>query len=64
MGHRQCIGRNIAIISIVKIVTTLMRNYGFEVLDTEEMLEVRSVGIAEKKGELMVRARRRNDVGR
>jgi cytochrome P450 len=59
MGHRQCIGRNIALISIMKIVVTLMRNYSLELVNKDEGCELVSVGIGEKKGPLMVRVKRR-----
>ncbi len=46
-------------ISIVKIVVTLMRNYTYKLVDKDEVLEIVSVGIGEKKGPLRVRVKRR-----
>ena len=56
-GHRQCIGKNIAMISIVKVLTTIWRRYKLEAVESDENLVVESVGIGEKKGPLLVRAR-------
>ncbi|CDM34511.1 hypothetical protein DTO013E5_5013 [Penicillium roqueforti] len=55
VGHRMCIGRNIATISIVKIITTLFRSYDFDVMDKDERLDVMTVGIGEKEGPLWCR---------
>ncbi len=56
-GHRQCIGKNIAMMSIVKVLTTVWRRYKLEAVDPDEQLVVESVGIGEKKGRLLVRAK-------
>lgn len=53
IGHRSCIGRNIAMINILKVTSTLLRNYEFELLDGEESLEILHGGVAEKRGPLM-----------
>lgn len=55
-GHRACIGRNIAMMSIVKVLTTVWRQYELKPLDLDAPLDVQSVGISEKKGPLMVKA--------
>ena len=59
-GHRACIGRNVATVSMWKLITTLLRNYSFEVADPQERLEVLSVGLSEKKGPLMVKISKRS----
>jgi benzoate 4-monooxygenase len=56
-GHRQCIGKNIAMISIVKVLTVVWRRYKLEAVDPDEPLVVESVGIGEKKEPFLVRAR-------
>ncbi|OAL36936.1 hypothetical protein AYO20_03705 [Fonsecaea nubica] len=56
-GHRACIGRNVATMSIVKVLTAVWRRFDLEVLDPAEELIVDSVGIGEKHGPLMVRAK-------
>ncbi|OAP60837.1 hypothetical protein AYL99_05839 [Fonsecaea erecta] len=58
-GHRACIGRNVAMMSIVKVLTAVWRRYDLEVIDPAEELIVESVGIGEKQGPLMVRAKLR-----
>ncbi|KAI1628552.1 cytochrome P450 [Exophiala viscosa] len=58
-GHRACIGRNIASMSVLKVLTTLWRRYELEAVDPAEELIVETVGIGEKKGSLMVRAKLR-----
>ncbi|EGE04287.1 benzoate 4-monooxygenase cytochrome P450 [Trichophyton equinum CBS 127.97] len=35
-GHRNCIGKNIALLEIYKIVPTLLRRFHFELLDPDE----------------------------
>ncbi|KIW16058.1 hypothetical protein PV08_06109 [Exophiala spinifera] len=60
-GHRGCIGRNIASMSVVKVLVTLWRRYELEAVDVDgdEKLVMESVGIGEKKGPLVVKARAR-----
>ena len=45
--------------SIIKILATVWRRYDLELVDPDEELIMESVGIAEKQGPLMVRARLR-----
>ncbi|OCT51550.1 putative benzoate 4-monooxygenase cytochrome P450 [Cladophialophora carrionii] len=59
VGHRACIGRNVATMSIVKILAAVWRRYELELVDPNEELVVESVGIGEKQGPLMVRAKLR-----
>ncbi len=59
IGHRACIGRNIATISIVKVLATLWRNFEFEAVDKHEELQMESVGVGEKKGPLLCIVRKR-----
>lgn len=58
-GHRACIGRNIAMMSIVKVLTAVCQHFDIEAEDRTEQLIVESVGIGEKKGPLMVRVKGR-----
>lgn len=58
-GHRMCIGRNIATINIVKIITTLLRSYNFDVMEKKDRLDIMTVGIGELEGPLMCRVSRR-----
>lgn len=55
MGHRSCIGRNVAMINILKCVTVIGRHFTLKAINPDEMLEVETVGIGEKKGPLMCR---------
>lgn len=57
----MCIGRNIATINIVKIVTTLLRCYNFEVMEKDERLDIMTVGIGEKQGPLWCRVSQRQE---
>ena len=47
--------------SIVKVLTAVWRRYTLEVLNPDEELVMESVGIGEKQGPLMVRARLRTE---
>jgi hypothetical protein len=58
-GPRQCIGRNVAMISIWKIVVKWLKQDEFDLVDKDEVLEIVSEGVWEKKGQLRVRIRRR-----
>jgi cytochrome P450 len=60
MGHRSCIGRNIAMMNILKVTATLLRNYKLEAVDVYERLEILHQGVAEKKGPLMCKVEKRN----
>lgn len=56
-GHRACIGRNIAMMSIVKVLVTVWAKYDIQAVELQEHLVVESVGIGEKEGPLMVTAK-------
>ncbi|CVL13713.1 related to cytochrome P450 CYP3/CYP5/CYP6/CYP9 subfamilies [Fusarium proliferatum] len=58
-GHRMCIGKNLAMMSILKVLSTVLRNYKLEMLHPEEPVVTLSVGTSEKKGGLMCRISRR-----
>ncbi|KIW17543.1 hypothetical protein PV08_04737 [Exophiala spinifera] len=58
-GYRQCIGRNIGLISIWKIVITLFKKFHFEAVDPNEPLILDHTGAADKVGPLLVRVTRR-----
>jgi cytochrome P450 len=60
MGHRSCIGRNIAMMNILKVTATLLRNYKLEAVNLYEKLEILHRGVAEKKGPLMCKVEKRN----
>lgn len=60
MGHRSCIGRNIAMMNILKVTATLLRNYKLEAVDVNERLEILHQGVAEKKGPLMCKVEKRS----
>ncbi|KAH8820178.1 cytochrome P450 [Xylogone sp. PMI_703] len=59
IGHRACIGRNIASINLLKILSTLWRNFEFTPADKYEQLEMESVGVGEKRGPLLCSVRKR-----
>ncbi|KAF2105145.1 cytochrome P450 [Rhizodiscina lignyota] len=59
VGHRACIGRNIASINLLKVLSTLWRNFEFLPQNQEEILEMESVGVGEKKGPLLCMVRKR-----
>ncbi|KAH8889199.1 cytochrome P450 [Thozetella sp. PMI_491] len=58
-GHRACLGRHIANVNILKVLSTLWRNFEFEPVDPQEKLQMESLGVGEKKGPLLCRVRRR-----
>ncbi|KAK5991528.1 Cytochrome P450 monooxygenase [Cladobotryum mycophilum] len=58
-GHRACIGRNIANISILKVVVTLWRNFEFTMVDKDMELRVSSVGVSEMQDPLLCTVRKR-----
>ena len=60
-GHRACIGRNIAMMSITKVLAAVWRTYELTAVDADEELVMESFGISEKRGPLMVKACRRQD---
>ncbi|KAH6685925.1 cytochrome P450 [Plectosphaerella plurivora] len=62
MGHRMCIGRNIAFTNMLKLVCTTFKNYGLQMENPEEKIGTISVGISEKEGPLVCRVWRREDV--
>ncbi|KAH7247760.1 cytochrome P450 [Fusarium solani] len=59
MGHRMCIGRNMAMTNMLKLVATTFKNYHLEMEDPTQIISTISVGISEKEGPLMCRVRRR-----
>ncbi|KEF63430.1 uncharacterized protein A1O9_01408 [Exophiala aquamarina CBS 119918] len=63
IGHRQCIGRNIALLSIWKILTTLLMNYKFDIIEKEEELVMLNFGVTEKRGPLLVKVEYRVKTG-
>ncbi|KAH0526946.1 hypothetical protein TsFJ059_010211 [Trichoderma semiorbis] len=59
IGHRACIGRNIASINILKVLCALWRNFEIIPVDKYEKLEINSLGVDEKKGPLLCTVRKR-----
>lgn len=61
IGHRMCIGKSIAMTNILKVTSTLLRCYEFEVVDKKQKQpEMISVGVAEMISPLRCRVKRRN----
>lgn len=58
-GHRQCIGRNVAMMSIWKILVTLLKRYEFELVDPDEVLVMRDTSVSDKVGPFNVRVKLR-----
>lgn len=59
MGHRSCIGRNVAMINILKCVTIIGRHFILEAMEQDELLDMETVGVGGKKGPLVCRIRRK-----
>lgn len=55
IGHRMCIGRNLAMTNILKTVTTLLVRFEFEPVGKQRRVSVRSSGIGEMEGEFLCR---------
>jgi cytochrome P450 len=60
MGHRACIGRNVAMVNIVKVLTVLMRCYRIEAVHDGEgkgegLLRTTTVGIGQMEEKLRCR---------
>ncbi|KKA24841.1 Benzoate 4-monooxygenase [Rasamsonia emersonii CBS 393.64] len=72
LGGRQCIGKNVATTNIYKLMSTLLREFEFELADEKVRLDVKkglyrgkvpalmSVGISDLEGPLLVRVRERS----
>ncbi|KAH8695623.1 cytochrome P450 [Talaromyces proteolyticus] len=58
-GNRQCAGRNIALMSIWKVVVTVMKNYDIELVNPNEEFVMLEYGVGDKKGPMNVRVKRR-----
>lgn len=56
----MCIGRNIAMANMLKVLTTVLRRYELQAVAPEEKIGTVSVGISEKDGALMCRVRVRS----
>ncbi|KAH6871509.1 cytochrome P450 [Thelonectria olida] len=63
IGHRMCIGRNMAMTNMLKLVSTTFKYYDLEMIDPKQKISTISVGISEKEGPLMCRIRRRSPQG-
>ncbi|KIX92184.1 uncharacterized protein Z520_12065 [Fonsecaea multimorphosa CBS 102226] len=74
LGGRQCIGKTVATTNIYKLMSTLLREFRFELADEQETIaaqkglfrgripELISVGISDLKAPLVVRAKARTDL--
>ncbi|RFU25952.1 hypothetical protein B7463_g10382, partial [Scytalidium lignicola] len=73
LGSRQCIGKTVAQTNIYKLMSTLLREFSFELADQDEIAQVKagefrgklpgliSVGISDLEKPLMVKAKRRKE---
>ncbi|CAG7921798.1 unnamed protein product [Penicillium olsonii] len=59
IGHRMCIGKNLAMTNILKTVTTLLSLFEIEPVYKKQGVAVRSSGIGEMEGDFAVRVRMR-----
>ena len=71
LGHRQCIGKTMALTNIYKVTSTLLKMFSFDLADEEErsaaakgafkgvLPDMISVGISDLAGPLMVKATKR-----
>lgn len=59
MGHRMCIGKNMAMTNMLKLVCSTFKHYHLEVEDPGHKIGTVSVGISEKEGPLICRVRMR-----
>lgn len=71
LGGRQCIGKNVATTNIIKVMSTLLREFEFELADERERADAAiglyrgkipsmlSVGISDLEMPLMVRVKAR-----
>ena len=59
----MCLGRNIAMTNILKVLTTMLRRYELAAVDPIQKIRTVSVGISEKEGPLRCRVRMRRTLG-
>ncbi|KAH7010076.1 cytochrome P450 [Ilyonectria destructans] len=60
IGHRMCIGKNMAMTNILKVLTTVLKHYELEMMDPKQKISTISVGISEKDSPLECRVRKRS----
>lgn len=58
-GHRQCMGKNLATMSIWKMATMVLKQYAFELVDGTQKTEYQSKGLTERRGPLFVTVKKR-----
>ena len=58
-GHRQCMGKNLAAMSIWKLTTTVLKDYTLQLLDPTQSTLYESKGLTERQGPLFVTVKRR-----
>ncbi|KAH6952169.1 cytochrome P450 [Fusarium avenaceum] len=59
IGHRMCIGRNMAMTNMLKLISTTFKHYHLEMVDPKQEISTISIGISEKDGPLLCRVTRR-----
>ncbi|KAJ3528134.1 hypothetical protein NM208_g10348 [Fusarium decemcellulare] len=59
IGHRMCIGRNMAMVNMLKLISTTFKYYHLEMKDPKQKISTLSVGISEKEGPLLCRVSKR-----
>lgn len=59
IGHRMCIGKNMAMTNLLKVLVTVLRYYDLEMEDPGQKITTLSVGISEKEGPLLCRVKKR-----
>ena len=55
----MCIGKNMAMMNILKVATTILKFYELDLVEPDQEIRAVSVGISEKEGPLRVRVKRR-----
>ena len=60
VGHRMCIGKTIAMTNILKLTSTLLRKYSFQVIDKEQQQpNLFSGGVTEMEDPMLVTVKKR-----
>jgi cytochrome P450 len=60
VGHRACLGKSMAMTNILKVTTTLLSEYTFEMVDKNLVkLQFESVGVAEMKNSILCHVEKR-----
>ena len=59
----MCIGKNMAMTNLLKVLVTVLLHYDLEMEDPEQKITTLSVGISEKEGPLLCRVKKRHSWG-